>query len=98
MKRVFGNGKYRYEVVENWGHGPGRPKLGLVSSVAVDSRDRVYIFQRIPDPVMLVFSPDGGLLSRWGQEVFKIPHGIWIGPDDTVWTTDTGDHTVRRFT
>ncbi|MBI2940251.1 MAG: hypothetical protein HYY04_07395 [Chloroflexi bacterium] len=98
MKRTFGDGDYRYEVVEGWGRGPERPRLGLVSSIAVDSRDQVYVFQRLPDPAMLVYDRNGTLVRSWGQDVFQIPHGVWIGPDDAVYTTDTGDHTVRRFT
>ena len=98
MRRVFGAGHYQYEVVENWGRSGERPKLGLVSSVAVDSQDNVYVFQRSPEAVMLVFDPDGTLKRTWGQDIFVEPHGVWIGPDDTVYTADSLDHTVRCFT
>ena len=98
MRRVFGAGDYQYEVVENWGRSGERPKLGLVSSVAVDSQDNVYVFQRSPEAVMLVFDPDGTLMRTWGQDIFVEPHGVWIGPDDTIYTADSLDHTVRCFT
>ena len=29
---------------------------------------------------------------------FQVPHGISVGPDGDVYTSDTGDHTVRRWT
>ena len=98
MSQVFGAGDYQYEVVENWGRSGERPKLGLVSSVAVDSQDNVYVFQRSPEAVMLVFDPDGTLKRTWGQDIFVEPHGVWIGPDDTIYTADSLDHTVRCFT
>ena len=47
---------------------------------------------------MLVFDPDGTLMRTWGQDIFVEPHGVWIGPDDTIYTADSLDHTVRCFT
>lgn len=73
------------------------PQLGLVSGVACDSNDRVYVYNRSPQPAMLVFNADGSFLTEWGKDIFQKPHGIWISPEDEIWTTDTIDHTVRRF-
>ena len=44
---TFGTGDYQYEVVEGWGM---IPQLGLVSGVACDSNDRVYVYNRSPQP------------------------------------------------
>ena len=30
--------------------------------------------------------------------MFTLPHGVAVGPDDSVYCVDTGDHTVRKFT
>jgi hypothetical protein len=38
------------------------------------------------------------LLRTWGEGVFHRPHGVHMGPDDTIWLTDDGDHTVRKCT
>ena len=91
---IYGSGDYRYEVVEDWGQ---IPQLGLASGVACDSEDRVYVFNRQPQPAMLVFERDGEFLGAWGEALFKKPHGVWISPDDEIYTTDTTDHTVRKF-
>lgn len=56
-----------------WGEHQG--KLGHVSSVAVDQNDRVYIVQRT-DPPILVFNPEGVLLSSWGDGSYGDMHGI----------------------
>ncbi len=96
---IYGSGRYRYQVEPNWGRGPqGVPAFGLVSMVACDASDRVYVFQRAPEPVVLVFEPDGRLVARWGEGTFRHPHGIWIGPDQTVLCTDRETHTVTRWT
>ncbi len=96
---VYGSGDYRYRVEPGWGRGPGGvPAFGLVSMVACDARDRVYVFQREPDPRVLVFEPDGRLAGRWGEGAFRHPHGIWIAPDQTVYCTDRDTHTVTQWT
>ena len=43
---TVGTGQYTYEVVENWGNLPAGWTFGAVSSIAVDSQDRIYAFQR----------------------------------------------------
>ena len=91
---TIGTGDYQYKVVEGWGM---IPQLGLVSGVACDSNDRVYVFNRSPQPAMLVFDANGTFVTEWGKSIFKKPHGIWISPNDEIWTTDTIDHTVRKF-
>lgn len=95
---ILGYGNYRYERVAGWGQGSTEYALGYASGVATDSRDRVYVVDREPRPAVAVFDRDGKFLNAWGQGVFKIPHEIWIGPDDRVYITDAGDHTVRIFT
>jgi DNA-binding beta-propeller fold protein YncE len=96
---VYGSGDYRYTVVPDWGRGPaGVPSFGLVSMVACDAEDRVYVFQRAPEPVMLVFEPDGTLASRWGDGHFKHPHGVWVAPDQTLYLTDRDTHLVTQWT
>lgn len=94
---ILGRGEYRYEPVEGWGRLPEGMRLGEVAAVAVDSQDRVYAFNRGDHP-MVVFDRDGKFLASWGEGLFKRPHGLQIGPDDTIWCTDDGDHTVRRCT
>jgi hypothetical protein len=85
-------------VVAGWGAGPNAPELGLVSTVATDSSGTVYVLCRSPHAVMHVFSRDGEYLRSWTEHRFVQPHGLWIGNDDLIFTTDTGDHTVRVFT
>lgn len=96
---VYGSGNYRFQVEPQWGRGPaGVPAFGLVSMVTCDARDLVYVFQREPEQVVLVFEPDGRLVRRWGEGAFRHPHGIWIGPDQTVYCTDRDNHTVTQWT
>ena len=37
-------------------------------------------------------------MRSWGDGVFTRPHGVHMGPDETIYLTDDGDHTVRKCT
>lgn len=89
--------EFGYVPVENWAKLP--PGFGWpeVAGVATDSRDRVFVFNRGDHPV-IVFDRDGLYLFSWGEGVFARPHGITLGPDDSVYCTDDMGHCVRKFT
>ena len=93
-----GSGSFVYRVAENWAQLPKGWKLHSVSDVAVDKDDNVYAFNRGGDEPMMVFDREGNFLRAWGKGVFKNPHGLHAEPDDTLYCTDDGDHTVRKFT
>src|ERR1700684_2199238 len=95
-KTDVGAGDFRYHVDESWAKFPAAGPDGEAVAVACDSQDRVYVFLRGPRPVQ-VFERDGTPVMTWGDGVFVRPHGIFIGPDDTVYCTDDFDHTVRAF-
>jgi len=88
----------RYEVVEEWEKLPAGYRHLDVDGVAVDARDRVYLLTR-SDARVIVYEPDGTFVRSWGEDIFTPrTHGIAVGPDGLVYTTDDGDHTVRKFT
>jgi DNA-binding beta-propeller fold protein YncE len=97
MNVVVGQGRYRYQALEHWQKLPPGWSFGEVAGVATDSRDRVYVFSRSEHP-LTIFDRDGNFLSSWGEGIFARAHGIFIGPDDSVYCTDDLDHTVRKFT
>ena len=87
---------FRYDVDARWEKFPAGISHRDVSAVDTDSRDRVYLLTRY-DSNVLVYEPDGTFITAWGGESFTGPHGLTVGPDDSVWTVDNGDHTVRKF-
>ena len=97
MSVILGSGEHRYRVVENWAKLPDDWEFRDVAAVAVDSKDRVYVFNRGQHP-MMVFDSDGKFLRSWGEGLFGRAHGIHIDSDDTLYCTDDGDHTVRKIT
>jgi DNA-binding beta-propeller fold protein YncE len=93
----LGSGSFTYEVAENWEKLPEGYWWRDAAAVVVDKRDRVYVFNRGDHP-MIVFDKDGNFLESWGEGVFKNAHGVTLGPDDTLYCVDDGDHTVRKCT
>jgi DNA-binding beta-propeller fold protein YncE len=94
---IVGDGQFRYELAEGWEQLPDGWEHKDVAGVATDSRDRVYVFTRSEHPV-IVYEQDGTFIRSWGEGVFSPrPHGITIGPDDSVYCVDDADHTVRKF-
>jgi DNA-binding beta-propeller fold protein YncE len=92
-----GNGEYRYEVVREFFKSPDGEPFGLISRVAADDEDRIYVFQR-RDPPVVVFSRDGKHhLASWGAGAVTDPHGLKI-VGDTVYTTDRSDSVAKSFT
>ena len=97
MVTMASTGAYVYEVAESWGKLPEGWSYKEVAAVGVDSRDRVYLFNRGEHP-MIIFDREGNFLGSWGEGVFPRAHGITMGPDDTIYCTDDDDHTVRKCT
>jgi len=88
----------RFEPVPGWARIPhGVTFHSDATSVAVDSKDRVYVFNRGPQPVV-VFDRDGNFLESWGAGEFDRPHGIEIDADDNLYFVDDGGHFVQKRT
>ena len=94
---ALGEQPFHYEVDEGWGALPEGWEYRDVAAVGVDSKDRVYVFSRGEHP-MIVFDREGNFLRSWGEDIFTRAHGLHIGPDDMLYCTDDGDHTLRKCT
>ena len=90
-----GAGEYRYELIRDFLKLPDGETFGLVSRVAADAQDRIYVFQR-KDPPVVVFDRDGKYLGAWGSGEVTDPHGLKI-VGDTVYTTDRSDSVAKSF-
>ena len=92
----LGTGNYRYELIRDFVKSPDGEPFGLISRVAADDQDRIYVFQRRNPPVV-VFDRDGKYLGAWGTGEVTDPHGLKI-VGNTVYTTDRSDSVAKSFT
>src|SRR5712691_10499127 len=95
---MAGTNALSYEVAEGWEQLPAGYEHRDVAGVAVDSEDRVYLICRGDHPIIM-YDRSGKFLGSWGEGDFTYrTHGITVGPDEMVYCTDDGNHTVRKFT
>ena len=92
---ALGTAPYTYEVDEWWGKLPDGWSYKEAAAVGVDANDNVYVFNRGEHPV-IVFDSAGNFLRSWGEGTYPRAHGVTIAPDDSIFLTDDGDHTVRK--
>ncbi|XP_003388865.3 PREDICTED: peptidyl-glycine alpha-amidating monooxygenase-like [Amphimedon queenslandica] len=51
----------------------------------------------ITESVILVTDPNGTVITKWGKDIFYLPHGLSIDPDDTLWMTDVARHQIFKL-
>src|SRR5262245_5552665 len=75
---------------------PAEVEVGAMSAVAIDASDRIFVLHR-GEPPLVAFDAKGTFVRGWGQELFKVPHGLRVDREGNVWTTDNGNHVLRKF-
>jgi DNA-binding beta-propeller fold protein YncE len=93
---AVGSGQHTYTALASWEVLPDGWTFREVAAVATDSRGGVTVFNRGEHPVIR-FDTDGRYQDAWGQGFFRRPHGLCIGPDDSLYYIDDLGHTVRQY-
>lgn len=98
-----------FERVHPWGEFPYDPgnydARAAVIGAAEGPDGSIYVLTRCSknscagrtESPILKFNPDGKLLASWGVGLFEFPHGFTVDREGNVWTTDEGNHLVRKF-
>jgi len=74
---------------------PATAKIGALSSVAATGT-HIYVLHR-GEPPILEFDKKGNYVKGFGDGLFKVAHGLRIDSAGAIWTTDNGNHVVRKF-
>ena len=102
----------QFQVDPAWPKLPGKWKLGLVSNVAVDAQDHIWVLQRprtapkeMAAPPVLEFDAAGNFVQGWGgpgagYEWPEQEHGIAFDQKGNVWLggSDRKDSQLLKFT
>ena len=94
---IVGSGAFKFKVVASWEKLPDGFSWKETAAVIADNNDDIYVFNRGDHPV-IIFDRLGNFKSSWGENLFTRPHGLTLGPDNTVFCADDGDHTIRKCT
>lgn len=70
--------------------------LGEAVAIAQDNQANTFIFNR-GNHQLLKFDKFGNYLTEFGHGHFDKPHGMRIDRHGNIWTTDTNNHLVLRF-
>ena len=70
--------------------------FGPCSSVAVNSKGNVFVFNR-SEHALMEFAGSGKYLRTLAQGLFSQPHGLRIDREDQIWVTDVGAHIVVKM-
>lgn len=99
MSVILGSGDFKFEALDEWQKLPEGVRLIETPGVAVNSKDQVHAITRNTENPVMVFDSDGNFLNGFGKGAFSDrTHAILIGPDDSVWCADDGNHTITKFT
>jgi DNA-binding beta-propeller fold protein YncE len=85
-----------YVVVPNALQLPKDFKFDLVTAVATDKDDNLYVFHR-GKPALMIFDKTGKFLRSWDNRDMKTAHGLRIDPDGNIWTTDLTRQQVIKY-
>ena len=75
---------------------PEGTKIGASSSVAIDKRGHLIVFNRGEHPLM-EFDAAGRVRPFVRRGAVRRPHGMRIDPEGNIWTTDVNGHTVTKM-
>jgi DNA-binding beta-propeller fold protein YncE len=86
-----------YGVLRDWAPLPPDIPPARISTVAVDSADRLYVLRRGSNPPVLVYSASGDFVGSFGDDTIFDAHGISIDARDRVFVVDRDAHQVLCF-
>lgn len=82
--------------VAPFGELPTGLEWGSVSSVTFHN-GHVFALRRAA-PNVVEMTPDGKVVKSWGDNaLYSVAHSIDIDKDNNIWTTDSADHVVYKF-
>ena len=99
MSKIIGEGKFKYEALDNWEKLPNGVQLVESPGVAVNENDDVFVLTRNTQHPIMVFAKDGSFLRSFGEGVFSArAHGLSIAPNGTLLGVDDGMHSITQWT
>jgi hypothetical protein len=85
-----------YQVEAAWPRRPAHCQIADVPGVAVDAKNRVWVFTRAVPPVQ-VYDTKGEFLFGWGEDTVGRAHHLKVLPSGEVWLSDIGHHVIRKY-
>ncbi len=111
-EKTFEEGTFAsYGLTENWLQLPEDFVLGRPLGLGVDTDGNIYVFHTgtrvwsnpfpettISEKTIIKIDPKSGvLLESWGDDLFIMPHGLYVDHENNIWVTDIALNQIFKF-
>jgi hypothetical protein len=79
-----------------WGKLPAGPEWEAASQVSTTPEGQIVVLRRA-NPFFVVMTPAGDVVRTWGENLFRVAHGLRIDRKGFLWVTDNADNFVQKF-
>lgn len=91
-----GGGTPTWEVLSSWGQLPAGLEWESASQISTTPEGQIVVLRR-SSPAFVLLTPAGEVVKTWGQDLFRVAHGLRIDRDGFLWVTDNADNIVQKF-
>ena len=79
-----------------WGKLPAGLEWEAASQVSTTPEGQIVVLRRA-NPFFVVMTPAGDVVRTWGENLFKVAHGLRIDRKGFLWVTDNTDNFVQKY-
>lgn len=85
-----------WDVLPSWGQLPAGLEWESASQISTTPEGQIVVLRR-SSPAFVLLTPAGEVVRTWGQDLFRVAHGLRIDKDGFLWVTDNADNIVQKF-
>ena len=79
-----------------WGRLPAGLEWEAASQISTTPAGEIVVLRRA-NPFFVVLTPEGDVVRTWGENLFKLAHGLRIDRKGFLWVTDNTDNFVQKY-
>src|SRR5262245_11716206 len=79
-----------------WGKLPAGLEWEADSQVSTTPDGQIVVLRRA-NPFFVLMTPAGDVVRTWGENLFKVAHGLRIDRKGFLWVTDNTDNFVQKY-
>lgn len=79
-----------------WGKLPAGLAWEAASQVSTTPEGQIVVLRRA-NPFFVVLTPAGDVVRTWGENLFRVAHGLRIDRKGFLWVTDNADNFVEKY-
>jgi DNA-binding beta-propeller fold protein YncE len=80
----------------SWGRLPTGLEWEAASQISTSPDGHIVVLRRAA-PFFVVLTPEGDVVRTWGENLFRVAHGLRIDRRGFLWVTDNADNFVQKY-